>query len=168
MIHSTIFFFTEVDDPIFCPITHLVSLALADDAFLAPSLTMPKLVFEHKVWGPVACTPLDWKAEKLKTPIFRQYERPVDVCTTSLEDALPYSQLRDSLIRLGVAAGFKDRLTSYCFRRGTANVVDRKLPVRDIRAFANVTLFARYRHRCCPGPGHETQTELGSIQWSIY
>jgi Protein of unknown function (DUF3435) len=128
-LYSTIFFFTEVDNPILCPITHLVSLALADGAFLAPSLTTPELVFEHKVWGPVVCTPLDWKPEKLKTPIFRQYERPVDGCTESLEDALPYYQLRDSLIRLGMAAGFKDRLTSYCFRRGTANVVDSKLTV---------------------------------------
>ncbi|XMA20272.1 hypothetical protein WAI453_013063 [Rhynchosporium graminicola] len=54
----TIFFFTEVDDPIFCPITHLVSLAIADGAFEAPSLTTVERVFEHKVWGPVVSTPL--------------------------------------------------------------------------------------------------------------
>jgi hypothetical protein len=52
---STIFFFTKVDDPIFCPITHLVSLAIADGAFEAPSLTTVERVFEHKVWGPVVC-----------------------------------------------------------------------------------------------------------------
>jgi hypothetical protein len=46
---STIFFFTEVDNPIFYPIKHLVSLALADGAFEAPSLTTPRRVFEHKV-----------------------------------------------------------------------------------------------------------------------
>jgi hypothetical protein len=46
---STIFFFTEVDDPIFYPITHLVSLALVDGAFEAPSLATPRRIFEHKV-----------------------------------------------------------------------------------------------------------------------
>ncbi|KAG4430257.1 hypothetical protein IFR05_014253 [Cadophora sp. M221] len=111
----TIFFFTEVDDPMFCPITHLVALALADNAFEAPSLSTPRRVFEHKVWGPVLCTPLRWKQDKLKTPIFRRDE----------ERALPYSQFQNCLNRLGLAAGFQEKLTSYCFRRGTANVVDR-------------------------------------------
>jgi hypothetical protein len=46
---STIFFFTEVDDLIFCPITHLVSLALIDGVFEAPSLATPRQIFEHKV-----------------------------------------------------------------------------------------------------------------------
>lgn len=119
MVCSTIFFFTEVDDPIFCPITHLVSLALADSAFEAPSLDTPKRIFELKVWGPVLCTPLRWKQEKLKTPIFRQDNG----------SALPYSQFQKYLNRLGRAAGFKETLTSYCFRRGTANVVDRKLSI---------------------------------------
>jgi hypothetical protein len=126
-IHSTIFFFTEVDGPIFCAITHFVTLALADDAFEAPSLTTPERIFKHKVWGPVSCTPLHWKQEKLKTPIFRRDEPTADGCITSPEVALPYSQFYNCLNRLGRAAGFQEKLTSYCFRRGTANVVDRKL-----------------------------------------
>jgi hypothetical protein len=123
--HSTIFFFTEVDDPIFCPITYLISLALADDAFEAPSLTTPERIFEHKVWGPVLCTPLRWKQGILKTPIFCRDERTPE--GPSLEMALPYSQFRNCLNRLGRAAGFKETLTSYCFRRETTNVVDYKL-----------------------------------------
>ncbi|KAH7364055.1 hypothetical protein BKA65DRAFT_603155 [Rhexocercosporidium sp. MPI-PUGE-AT-0058] len=121
----TIFFFTEVDDPIFCPITHLVSLVIADEAFEAPSLTTAERVFEHKVWGPVVSTPLSWKQEMLKTPIFRQDEKAADGVGTSPTPALTYSQFRDCLNRLGLAAGFLEKLTSYCFRRGTANVVDR-------------------------------------------
>jgi hypothetical protein len=127
--HSTIFFFTEVDDPIFCPITHLVSLAIADGAFEAPSLTTAERVFEHKVWGPVACTPLNWKQDKLKTPIFRRDERTADGVITSPTLALTYSQFMDGLNRLGLAAGFLEKLTSYCFRRGTANVVDRRFAI---------------------------------------
>ncbi|KAH6661772.1 FluG domain-containing protein [Halenospora varia] len=121
----TIFFFTKVDDPIFCPITHLVSLAIADRAFEAPSLTTAERVFEHKVWGPVVCTPLTWKQEMLKTPIFRRDKRAANGVVTSPTLALTYSQFRDCLNRLGLAAGFLEKLTSYCFRRGTANVVDR-------------------------------------------
>jgi hypothetical protein len=142
-IHSTIFFFTEVDDPIFCPITHLVSLALADDAFDPPSLTTSKLVFEHKVMGPVLCTPIDWKQEKLKTPIFRRDERTPDRSIPLPETALPYSQFKDCLNRLGRAAGFKETLTSYCFRRGTANVVDRMLSLatREGDHLANIDVL---------------------------
>jgi hypothetical protein len=53
-----IFFFTEVDDPIFYPIIHLVSLALTNGAFEAPSLMTPRRIFNYKVWGPVLYTPL--------------------------------------------------------------------------------------------------------------
>lgn len=141
-ICSTIFFFTEVDDPIFCPITHLVSLALADKAFEASTLTVPQRVFKHKVWGPVLCTPMLWKREVLKTPIFRQ-----DNLT-----ALSYFQLHGRMNKLGKAAGFMEQLTSYCFRRGTANVVDRKLSHSfRYHKSANTTLLAlRPRDRCCP------------------
>lgn len=126
---STIFFFTEVDDPLFCPITHLISLAIADEAFKAPSLKTVERVFKHKVWGPVACTPLNWKQEMLKIPIFRQDETTVDGVVTSPTLALTYSQFRDSLIRLRRAVGFLLTLTCYCFRCGTANIVDREFPV---------------------------------------
>ncbi|KAL5315971.1 hypothetical protein ACEPPN_016845 [Leptodophora sp. 'Broadleaf-Isolate-01'] len=135
----TIFFFTKVDDPIFCPITHLVSLAVADGAFEAPSLTTAERVFEHKVWGPVVCTPLTWKPEMLKTPIFRR----ADGVVTSSTLALTYSQFRDCLNRLGLAAGFLEKLTSYCFLRGTANVVDRTATDRDqvMRHNPNSTVY---------------------------
>ena len=45
---SMIFFFTEVNNPIFCPITHLISLALIDGVFKAPSLIAPRRIFKHK------------------------------------------------------------------------------------------------------------------------
>ncbi|TAQ88022.1 hypothetical protein B7494_g3637 [Chlorociboria aeruginascens] len=81
---STIFFFTEVDDPIFYHITHLVSLAIADAAIEESSLTSAERAFEHT--------------------------------------------FRDSLNSLKLAAGILEKLTSYYFQRGTANIVDRKLP----------------------------------------
>ncbi|KAH6704125.1 hypothetical protein BKA61DRAFT_739939 [Leptodontidium sp. MPI-SDFR-AT-0119] len=137
----TIFFFTEVDDPIFCPITHLVSLAIADEAFEAPSLTTAERVFEHKVWGPVVATPLSWKQEMLKTLIFRQDEKAADGVGTSPTPALTYSQFRDCLNRLGLAAGFLEKLTSYCFRRGTANVVDHAVRDQVMRHNPNSAVY---------------------------
>lgn len=104
----------------------MMTLALVDDAFDAPSLKSAGRVFAHKVWGPVSCTPLRWKPEMLKVPIFRHKERTVDGYITSPKRPLLYSHFNDCLDRLGLAKGFKDKLTSYCFRRGTANAVDGK------------------------------------------
>lgn len=80
-------------------------------------LVLGVCVFEHKVRGSVNCTELHWKDEMLKTPIFPRDDSAA---------ALPYNQLHDPFKRLGKIAG-KEVLTSYCFRRGTTNVVDRKL-----------------------------------------
>jgi hypothetical protein len=43
---------------------------------------------------------------------------------TSKEKALHYSTYAYYLNRLGWEAGFEEKLTSYCMRRGTANAVD--------------------------------------------
>lgn len=55
-IYSIIFFFTKVDNLIFCLITYLVSLALIDSAFEALSLTTLARIFNYKVRGPVLYT----------------------------------------------------------------------------------------------------------------
>ncbi|TVY22164.1 hypothetical protein LHYA1_G009225 [Lachnellula hyalina] len=47
-IYSIIFFFTKVDDLIFYSIIHLISLALANNAFKALSLITSKRVFKYK------------------------------------------------------------------------------------------------------------------------
>jgi hypothetical protein len=66
----------------------------------------------------------------LKIPIFRQNEKIMDNVVTSPTLAFIYSQFRDSLIRLGLAVGFLLILTCYYFRRGIANIVDRKFSYR--------------------------------------
>lgn len=54
----------------------------------------------------------------LKIPIF---------CLDDSEAALPCNQLYDPLTCLEDIVGIKEILNSYCFRHGTANVVDCKL-----------------------------------------
>lgn len=95
-----------------------------DEAFAAPNLKTVRQVFGHEVRGPVLCTPLTWKPSKLKQPIFRRCERTTLGNVTSDTRPVPYSQLRDSLVRLGKAAGFQDTMTNYCFRRGMVNAMD--------------------------------------------
>jgi hypothetical protein len=63
-IHSTTFLFREEDDPILCPITDILALAFADDAFEAPSLKSPEQIFKLKVKPPVNSVQLKWKNAK--------------------------------------------------------------------------------------------------------
>src|SRR5436189_5541650 len=79
-IHSTIFFFTEVDDPIFCLITHLLSLALADGAFKASTLTTPKRIFKRKIRDPVLCTPHTEGRKSSRHQSSIEMSAPADSC----------------------------------------------------------------------------------------
>ncbi|KAL5329359.1 hypothetical protein ACEPPN_002871 [Leptodophora sp. 'Broadleaf-Isolate-01'] len=83
----------------------------------------------------------------LKTLIFRQDEKATDSVSTSSTPALTYSQFRDCLNRLGLAAGFLEKLTSYCFRRGTANVVDRTEVEAEVRRLTAEIGTTRTRRR---------------------
>lgn len=102
---------------IFCPITVIVSLALCDGAFDAPSLTTARRVFETKNRGLVSCTPLRWKQEWLKRPVFRRFESSL----LSKDEALPYHKLRDDMERQTLDAGFENSIGPKAFRRGAAN-----------------------------------------------
>jgi hypothetical protein len=59
---------------ILCPILAFVNLAIRDKAFAAPSLTSARRIFTVKNTGPVQCTPLRWKEEMLKVPVFRRVD----------------------------------------------------------------------------------------------
>jgi hypothetical protein len=67
-----------------------------------------------------------WKPSMLKVPIFRQAVRTADGFKTSAHKALRYSTFAYYFDRLGWGAGFPEKLTSYCMRRGTGNAVDGK------------------------------------------
>lgn len=91
----------------------MVTLGLVDNAFDAPSLTSADRIFNHKVWGPVACTLLHWKPEMMKVPLFRHSTQMLDGYVTSPDKPLLYSHYKDCLNRLGCMVGFKDKLISY-------------------------------------------------------
>jgi hypothetical protein len=65
-----------------------------------------------------------WKPEWFKTPIFRRSVCSVNGWVKSKTEPMTYSTYTFYIDRLGKDTGFEDKLTSYCFRRGTANAID--------------------------------------------
>lgn len=85
----------------------------------------------------------------LKKPIFRQAERTVDGFKTSEDKPLSYATLNYYTGRMGLGAGFEDRLTFYCIRRGIGNAV-------NSRFFSTLAVSkVRYREQGRPRPGNE-------------
>lgn len=102
---------------IFCPVTHIVGLALDDDAFASRHLTSAERVFAVKNQAPAQCTPLRWKDEWLKKPVFRQ----VNGSGTSPDEALLYHTLREDIKHESLDAGMQRALTPRAWRRWRAN-----------------------------------------------
>ncbi|KAB5511398.1 hypothetical protein GE09DRAFT_690652 [Coniochaeta sp. 2T2.1] len=125
----TIFFFTLTRRLIFCLISLIISIAADDSAFDAPSLTSVRAVFEVKNTGPVKCTPLRWKKEWLKRPVFRRFNGP----NISEDEALQYHKLRDDMGRQSLDAGQEKPMQPKDWRCGAANEANGKAPdaVRD-------------------------------------
>ncbi|CRK29684.1 hypothetical protein BN1723_015696 [Verticillium longisporum] len=126
----TIFFFTPTRKLIFCPVSIMIALALHDRAFDAPSLTNAARVLGTKNWGSTKCTPLRWKEDMKKIPVFRRFGRGGDLSKT---EAMLYSKFRDDLGRQSPDAGFEQRWTAKIFRRGASNAANGNAPdvVRD-------------------------------------
>jgi hypothetical protein len=109
-----------------CPISHILAIAIKDNAIKVDGFTHAEPFFTSNLQDPTKAVLVHWKPEKLKVPIFRQAVRTSDGLVTSEHKALRYSTFMFHLDRLGWAAGFAQKLTSYCFRRGTGNAVDGK------------------------------------------
>jgi hypothetical protein len=58
----------------YCPINQIISLAFRDEAFLNTALT-PELIWRLRVPKRSQSLPLQWKPEKLDTPLLRRLDR---------------------------------------------------------------------------------------------
>jgi len=65
-----------------------------------------------------------WKPEWLKQPIFRRSVHTVNGWLKSKIEPMTYSTYAFYIDRLGRDTGLEEKLTCYCFRRGTANAVN--------------------------------------------
>jgi hypothetical protein len=107
-----------------CPISHILAIAIKDNAIKVDDLTHAEPLFSSSLQDPTKAVLVHWKPEKLKVPIFRQAVQTPDGLVASERKALRYPAFMFYIDRLGWAAGFAQTLTSYCFRRGTGNAVD--------------------------------------------
>ncbi|KAK4227736.1 FluG domain-containing protein [Podospora fimiseda] len=103
MPKPTIFFFAPARRLIFCFITVIVSL---------PNR------------GPVKCTPLRWKEEWLKRPVFRRHEDSVGDSDERKYQPLLYQKLHDDMERQSLDAGEENAIEPKAWRRGAANVAN--------------------------------------------
>ncbi|EDN94544.1 predicted protein [Sclerotinia sclerotiorum 1980 UF-70] len=120
----TTFLFHEETLPILCSVSYISAIAIRDNAIKVDGFTHVEPFFVSNLQDPTKAVLIHWKPEKLKTPIFRQAVWTFDGLSTSAYKALRYSTFAYYLDRLGWTAGFAQKLTSYCFRRGTGNAVD--------------------------------------------
>lgn len=102
----------------------IVSLAVHDGAFAVSKLTSGRDVFQVKNRGPVKCTPLRWKGEWLKRPVFRRYDDSVveEESDERKHQPLPYQKLYDDMARQSLDAGEENAIEPKAWRRGAANV----------------------------------------------
>ncbi|KAJ9607050.1 hypothetical protein H2200_008122 [Cladophialophora chaetospira] len=112
------------DNPMFCVITHIVSIAFDDEAFGAPGLTDPAILFQLRARHDKGCQPISWKEDMLDVPIFRRACATKDGIQTSPDKSLPYNIFQGSIKRLGEALGYVQTLTSYCLRRALGNAIN--------------------------------------------
>ena len=106
-----------------CPITLLLALAFADNAFEGD--TTPAEFFAMKA-SSKGIRHLRWKSSARSQPIFRQ-KVPGGDKSLSPERGLRYGVLRPHMSSIVRRAGFEEDFRPYDIRRGTANITDGKM-----------------------------------------
>jgi hypothetical protein len=111
---------------IFCLISVIVSLAVHDGAFAVSKFTSVREVFQARNQGPVKCTPLRWKDEWLKRPVFRQYNESTaeEESDERKYEPLPYHKLLYDMERQSLDAGEENKIEPKAWRRGAANAAN--------------------------------------------
>ncbi|QSS61773.1 hypothetical protein I7I51_03950 [Histoplasma capsulatum] len=144
----TTYIFHEWDDnPALCPISHFLSLALADRAFEAQGINSPEDIFHIEVLPYRNSLQLRWRSEMLKIPAFHRTVHTAHGVRISPDRALPYDAFNQYLQRLGRNAGLEEPLTPYCIRRGTANAVDDVATAAErnqVLGHSRADIFERY------------------------
>ncbi|KAK4934372.1 hypothetical protein LTR10_024348 [Elasticomyces elasticus] len=112
------------DNPIFCVITHIVSLAFDDSAFGPPDLNSPDVLFRLRARRDKGCQPIPWRKDMMDVPIFRRAVATREGVKTSTDKVLTYNVYQAWVRRLGEALGYLQTLTTYCLRRALGNAIN--------------------------------------------
>lgn len=101
----------------------MIIIALLDNAFES-NVSSVEVIRRIRVRPPRHSLEFHWRADILKTPIFRQAERTPTGIDTSPVTALRYYTYLYYLQRLGLVAGFMQILGAYVIRRGSGEAVE--------------------------------------------
>ncbi|KAK5312400.1 hypothetical protein LTR93_011344 [Exophiala xenobiotica] len=112
------------DNPIFCVITHIVSLAFDDSTCGPPDLDSPDVLFRLRARRDKGCQPIPWRKDMMDVPIFRWAVATKEGVKTSTEKVLTYNVYQAWVRRLGEALGYLQTLTMYCLRRALGNAIN--------------------------------------------
>jgi hypothetical protein len=101
--------------------------AIRDDAILVDGYTSAEPFFATDLRSlGMKAMKVHWKPEWLKRPVFRRSVRAVDGSgwVKSKFEPMTYPTFAFYINRVRYDACLEDKLTSYCFRQGTANAVN--------------------------------------------
>ncbi|KIV81298.1 hypothetical protein PV11_03493 [Exophiala sideris] len=79
------------DNPIFCVITHIVSLAFDDATFRPPDLNSPNVLFRLRARRDKEYQPIPWRKDIMDVPIFRRAIATREGVKTSTDKVLTYN-----------------------------------------------------------------------------
>ncbi|KAL9127778.1 MAG: hypothetical protein Q9217_003408 [Psora testacea] len=91
--------------PAFCIVSHLLALALADDAFQHRFASVAD-IFQLQIPPSKESLQVPFKQDILQQPLFRDIQNAVSGCHISAMKALPYAKLRAEFVSLGRLEGF--------------------------------------------------------------
>ncbi|EOA89662.1 uncharacterized protein SETTUDRAFT_104713 [Exserohilum turcica Et28A] len=132
----------EPGDRALCPVTYFLALALADGVFEGCK-TLSDLRSKKPPLGSSYCE-FPYHADVGSTPILRSCRPDGSISPTRI---LTYDGFHVMIRNLGQRAGYKDKLTSYCFRRGYGNAIDKTVTAtqrRQLMGHANDNVFQNY------------------------
>ncbi|KAL9047831.1 MAG: hypothetical protein Q9162_007935 [Coniocarpon cinnabarinum] len=116
------FTFNVDANPFLYIVSHIIVLAIADQAFADPELDSPNKVLQLGIHDPNAHSiTINWDEAKLDQPVFRFHERGADGLGISRHRIVLYSSINRWLKRLGQEAGFLKPVKTYSLRRGAGN-----------------------------------------------
>jgi hypothetical protein len=119
----------------------MLTRAIRDNAIVVDGYTSTEPFFATNLRGQgIRAMKVHWKPESLKRPVFRKPVRPAGCWVKSKAEPMPYSAYAFYIDRLRRDPSFEGELTSYCFRRGTANAIDGRHHVHPFLSLLTVAL----------------------------
>jgi hypothetical protein len=123
-MYSTTFLFRENPLSILCPISHILTRTIRNNAIFVDGYISAEPFFVTNLGGQrIQAIKVYWKPEWLKRPVFYRSVRTV-TWVKSKTEPITYTTYCSYIDRLRKDTGFEDKLTTYYFRRGTANAID--------------------------------------------